>query len=219
MLKNPSNDIVLAPKPVYETTKLIFDFWACSCALMVLFPILMLIGLGILVTSGRPILYRGLRTGRYGREFFIYKFRSMQVGSDQGPGTTSKGDTRVTKIGRVMRRYKLDELPQLFNVLRGEMSLVGPRPELPQYTDRYEGRERLILSVRPGITDFSSIYFSDLSSLIDDENPDESFEQNYLGEKNRLRIKYVDERSMSTDFLLLARTLIVVFKKLCSRKR
>jgi lipopolysaccharide/colanic/teichoic acid biosynthesis glycosyltransferase len=131
----------------------------------------------------------------------------MQVGAELGAGTTSRNDARITPVGRFIRRYKLDELPQLFNVLRGDMSFVGPRPELLRYTSQYVGDEKLILCVRPGITDLSSIQFSNLNTLIDDENPDRNFEERILPHKNRLRIKYVRERSFLLDFKLIGKTL------------
>ena len=136
----------------------------------------------------------------------------MIVGADKGFGTTSKNDPRVTPIGLVLRKSKLDELPQLFNILNGEMSFVGPRPELPRYTDRYKGKERLILSVLPGITDYSSLHFSNLNELIDDRNPDNSFETDILKKKNYLRVKYVENRSFFGDVILIGKTILRVFR-------
>lgn len=116
----------------------------------------------------------------------------------------------MTPVGKILRKFKLDELPQLFNVLLGDMSVVGPRPELLRYTEQYTGDEKLILAVRPGITDFSSIQFSNLNELIGDEDPDREFETKVLAAKNKLRIKYVRERGFLLDLQLIAQTLLRV---------
>jgi lipopolysaccharide/colanic/teichoic acid biosynthesis glycosyltransferase len=134
----------------------------------------------------------------------------MVVGADKGAGTTSRNDPRVTAVGRFIRRYKLDELPQLLNVLVGDMSFVGPRPELPRYTDQYQGEELLILQVRPGITDYSSLKFSNLNDLIGDEDPDQAYEEKILAEKNRLRIQYVKDQSFWLDLSLILKTILRV---------
>lgn len=192
----------------YEAAKRTFDIVAAAAGIIVLAPVMALIAVAIKLTSPGPVLYRGVRTGRHGVPFQILKFRTMVVGADRGAGTTSRNDPRITGPGRLLRKYKLDELPQLFNVLKGDMSVVGPRPELPRYTDAYRGEELLILEVRPGITDFSSIEFANLNELIGDANPDEDFERNVLSAKNALRVRYVRERGMWLDILLIGRTLL-----------
>ena len=188
-----------------------FDLFFSGLAIVLLAPVFLIIALLIKVDSKGPILYKGVRTGQHGNPFEILKFRTMRVGADRGAGTTSKNDPRVTSVGRVLRKYKLDEIPQVFNVFCGDMSFVGPRPELPKYTSRYVGEEQLILSVRPGITDYSSIKFSNLNELIDDDDPDRSFEENVLPEKNRLRVKYVLERNFWLDIKLILLTVYRVF--------
>ena len=132
----------------------------------------------------------------------------MYVGSDMGPGTTSQNDPRVTTIGKFLRKYKIDELPQFFNVLMGQMSVVGPRPELPKYTKNYTGQELLILTVKPGITDYASIHFSNLNDLVIDHDPDSYFENHFLRQKNSLRIKYVEDQSFMLDLMIIFNTLI-----------
>lgn len=191
----------------YEIAKRLTDIVGALVGIIVLSPLFLLIAVSVKTTSPGPIFYRGLRTGYQGKPFRILKFRSMVVGADKGAGTTSRNDPRVTPLGRFLRRYKLDELPQLVNVLVGEMSLVGPRPELPYYTELYRGDELLILQVRPGITDYASLHFSNLNDLIEDSDPDKAFEDKILGEKNRLRIQYVKERTYWIDIRLILRTI------------
>jgi lipopolysaccharide/colanic/teichoic acid biosynthesis glycosyltransferase len=173
-------------------------------------PILIFIAILVKYTSAGKILYRGERTGLFGKGFKILKFRTMVMNAELGAGTTSRNDARVTYVGRILRRYKLDELPQLFNVFFGDMSFVGPRPELKKWTDQYQGEEKLILSVRPGITDFASVNFSNLSELIDDDNPDAFFEEKFLPDKNRLRLRYVNECNFWLDIKLILLTLLKV---------
>jgi lipopolysaccharide/colanic/teichoic acid biosynthesis glycosyltransferase len=132
----------------------------------------------------------------------------------QGGGTTALDDPRVFSLGRRLRRAKLDELPQLLNVILGEMSLVGPRPELPRYTDRYDAEQRAILSVRPGITDYSSIRFSSLDTIVGSKDADRSFEEFVLPEKNRLRLEYVRTRSFLGDLRILWLTAWCVARKM-----
>jgi lipopolysaccharide/colanic/teichoic acid biosynthesis glycosyltransferase len=128
----------------------------------------------------------------------------------RGGPTTGTADRRVTRLGRILRRHKLDELPQLFNVLAGEMSLVGPRPEVFEYVDRYTPEEREILSVRPGITDLSSIEFANLDDIVGSEDPDRVFRERILPRKNALRLEYVRERSLWLDARILARTVVAL---------
>lgn len=202
----------------YDAAKRIADFGVATVGLVTLSPLLAVLALAVRVSSPGPILYKGLRAGKGGKPFHIYKFRSMHVGADKGAGTTSRNDPRVTRVGALLRRFKLDELPQLLNVLKGDMSFVGPRPELLRYTAAYSGREKLILSVRPGITDIASLRFADLSQLIDDADPDASFEARVLPEKNRLRIQYVETRGIVTDMTILIRTLGLVLGRMFRRK-
>ena len=197
----------ITPRPYYELSKRFFDICGALIGLVLLSPLLFGIGLAVKLSSSGAILYCGVRVGLYGRPFQIFKFRSMVVNAELGAGTTSKNDVRITPVGRFIRRYKLDELPQLFNVLIGDMSFVGPRPELRRYASQYVGEEQLILCVRPGITDLSSIHFSNLNELIDDEDPNRSFEERVLPVKNKLRIKYVKERSLLLDLMLIVKTI------------
>jgi lipopolysaccharide/colanic/teichoic acid biosynthesis glycosyltransferase len=181
--------------------------------LVLLSPLLALVALVVRLADPGPILYRGERSGRHGKRFFILKFRTMRVDAPpRGKGyTTGLDDPRVTRVGRVLRRWKLDELPQLFNVIRGEMSFVGPRPELPYYTAQFQGEELTILSVRPGVTDLSSLRFHSLADVVGREQVDDYFERYVLPEKNRLRVQYVREQSFMGDLMIMLRTVWVVF--------
>jgi lipopolysaccharide/colanic/teichoic acid biosynthesis glycosyltransferase len=194
--------------------KRIFDVAAALILLLLTMPMWIAIALGISVSSPGPIIYRGWRTGRDGRPFQIWKFRTMVVDAEsRGGGTTALGDPRIFPFGRFLRHVKLDELPQLINVLRGEMSLVGPRPELPLYTSRYTEEEKAILSVLPGITDYSSIRFSSLDQLVGANDADRVFVERVLPEKNRLRLHYVRSRSFLGDLKILALTGWCVLRK------
>jgi lipopolysaccharide/colanic/teichoic acid biosynthesis glycosyltransferase len=195
---------------VYEFSKRTFDTAGAIAGIVLLWPIFVIIAIAIKFSSPGPIFYRGNRTGRYGKMFQIFKFRSMVIGAEKGAGTTSRSDPRITPVGRFLRHYKLDEIPQLFNVLAGDMSFVGPRPELPRYTNQYCGEAKLILTVKPGITDYSSIQFSNLNDLIEDEDPDKDFEDKILSEKNRLRVQYVKNCSFSLDLKLIFITILKV---------
>ena len=192
---------------MYKITKRSFDLLLSFLGILIIFPVIFFIAILIKLTSSGTIFYRGERTGLFGKSFRIFKFRTMVMNADLGAGTTSRNDTRVTSFGNILRRYKLDELPQLFNVFLGDMSFVGPRPELERYTSQYQGEEKLILSVRPGITDFSSIKFSNLDDLIDDDDPDASFAKNIFPEKVRLRLKYIHECNFWLDIKLILLTL------------
>ncbi len=191
-----------------------FDLVLSAIGLALLAPLLFLVAVLVKLDSPGPVFYRGVRTGRYGRPFRIFKFRSMVVGADRlGTAVTGTHDPRLTRAGRFLRRYKLDELPQLINVLAGDMSFVGPRPEMPQYTAQFSPEERLILTVRPGITDYSSIEFSDHQELVGDEAPTTLFETTILPRKNALRLRYVREQSFLNDLRILWRTVWLVVKK------
>ena len=194
--------------------KRIFDFCVAGCALLILWPVILVIALAILIEDGTPVFYRADRGGYKERPFRICKFRSMVRNADKiGGGTTALHDSRITRVGNFLRKTKLDELPQIGQVFLGKMSLVGPRPELLKYVNRYEGVEKDILQVRPGITDFSSIEFINLDEIVGTENADGMYEKYVLEEKNKLRVKYAHSVSFKTDILILFKTLVVVASK------
>src|SRR5215470_912838 len=143
--------------PFEESAKRAFDFCVALVGLVLLFPLFLVVCIAIKLDSKGPVLYASERIGRFGKPFLMWKFRTMHPNSESLGITTGKDDPRVTRVGKVLRRYKVDELPQLINVMAGEMSLVGPRPEFREHTSAYTGEENLILSVRPGITDYASV--------------------------------------------------------------
>ena len=185
-------------------------------ALVLLIPgcILMLpLAVWVKLDSPGPVFYRALRGGYHNKPFYIMKFRSMVVDADKTGGCTALNDSRVTRAGKVMRRLKLDELPQLFNIIKGDMSFVGPRPELLLYTTQYTPEQECILWVRPGITDRSSIVYIAQDELVGEENPVENFEKYILPEKNRLRVEYARSQCFTLDMQLFFETIGGVFGK------
>ncbi len=195
--------------------KRIFDIVCAAIGLLVLSPLFMLLALAIKLGSKGPVFYRGRRAGRYGKPFRILKFRSMVTNADQlGGSSTSDEDPRITGVGKFMRKLKLDELPQLLNVLIGNMSLVGPRPEVQYYVDQYTEEEKTILTVRPGITDWASIWNSDEGSVLaGSEDPDKAYEKLIRPMKLQLQLKYVQHPSLLTDILIILFTLFKLVKK------
>lgn len=173
--------------------------------------------MAIVIEDGFPVLYRPQRGGYHDKSFRIFKFRSMIKNADKiGGGTTALHDPRITKVGGFLRKTKLDEIPQLLNIINGTMSFIGPRPELLQYTNQYEGEEKLIFEVRPGITDFSSIEFINLDEIVGQGDVDEMYEKYVLKKKNALRIKYAKEVSLETDVRLFFMTVWRVIQKALS---
>jgi lipopolysaccharide/colanic/teichoic acid biosynthesis glycosyltransferase len=196
-------------------TKRTFDFAAAFLGLVVLSPLLAALCLLIKLGSPGPVFYRGIRTGLGGKTFRIFKFRSMIVNADQiGGSSTADGDVRVTPIGRFLRKYKLDELPQFINVLVGDMSFVGPRPEVPLYTDMFTAEEKRILTVRPGITDWATLWNPDEGALLAGEpDPEKAYLEKIRPTKIKLQLKYVDDASLATDLKIIFATLSVVGRK------
>lgn len=185
--------------------------------LAILWPFYFIIALAVAIEDGFPVFYRPQRGGYHNKPFRIFKFRSMVKNADKiGGGTTALNDPRITKVGNFLRKTKLDEIPQLFNIIGGSMSFIGPRPELLRYTDQYEGEEKLIFEVRPGITDFSSIEFINLDEIVGQGDADEMYEKYVLKKKNALRIKYAKEVSFGTDIKLFSLTVWRVIKKALS---
>lgn len=179
-------------------------------SLVLMLPIALLVKL----TSKGPVLYKALRGGYHNRPFSILKFRTMVVGADKYSGTTALNDPRVTRLGRILRKTKLDELPQIFNILKGDMSFIGPRPELLKYTTRYTPEQECILWVRPGISDPSSIKLISLDAAVGHDDPEGSYERNILAEKNDMRVAYARSQSLLTDAALFLTTLRCVLRKI-----
>lgn len=193
--------------------KRIVDFILSLIAAVVVTPIVFVIGIFIAIEDGFPVLYTPLRGGYRGKAFRIFKLRTMYKDADKLGGTTALNDPRITRMGKALRKLKLDELPQVYNVLLGSMSFIGPRPELLRYTEAYKDEEKIILEVRPGITDFSSIEFISLDEIVGTENADEMYEKYVLEKKNKLRLRYAKEVSFGTDVSLFFKTVTAVFKK------
>ncbi len=196
--------------------KRIFDITLSLMAVIFIFPLMCLIWIVIKLDSPGPIFYRGIRTGQYGKPFRIFKFRTMVDNADRiGGPSTALNDDRLTRSGKFLRKYKFDELPQIFNVLMGDMSIVGPRPQVLQYTIRYSGPEKAILSVKPGMTDYASLEYINLDQILGDENVDDRYLKEIEPRKNQLRIEYVKQSSLSTDIKIILLTV----KKLISIRK
>lgn len=195
--------------------KRLFDAAAAFVGLLLLLPVLVGIAVWIKLDSEGGILYRGLRAGRYGKLFRICKFRTMVVEAEKlGGPSTADDDPRITKAGKFLRKYKLDELPQLLNILKGEMSLVGPRPEVPLYTALFTEEEQAILSVPPGITDFASLWNPDEGALLaGSEDPEKTYLEQIRPQKIRLQLEYVRTRSFWVDLKIIAATLRTVLRR------
>jgi lipopolysaccharide/colanic/teichoic acid biosynthesis glycosyltransferase len=195
-------------------SKRLFDVVAAGCGLVVLAPLLLAIALWIRLDSSGPALFRQRRVGRHGHPFDIYKFRTMVIHPDHGRLLTVGHDHRITRAGRVLRRTKLDELPQLLNVLAGTMSLVGPRPEVPRYVDCYPPAVRqTVLSVAPGITDLAAILYKDENDVLGHApDPEREYIETILPVKLEYYQRYVRDRSFWLDLCILVRTLGAILR-------
>jgi lipopolysaccharide/colanic/teichoic acid biosynthesis glycosyltransferase len=197
---------------MYLLIKRAFDMLVSATALLLLGPLFVIMAIIIRVDSPGPVFYRGKRAAKGNGVFRIFKFRSMVFDAEKKGGySTAIDDPRFTKIGRFIRRFKIDELPQLMNVLIGDMSLVGPRPQVTFYTDQYSTDEKIILQMRPGITDLASIYFIDMDTVLGSGDVDKKYQTEIEPLKNKLRIKYVQEMSFLLDMRILLVTVLRVF--------
>ena len=208
------------------TTKRIFDVALSTISLLILSPFLVIAVILIRLGSKGPVFYRQLRVGLNEKPFYIYKFRTMEVGAEQkGLPITGADDPRLTMVGKVLRKTKLDEMPQLFNVLKGEMSLVGPRPEVPQYVKLYTNEQKRVLTVKPGMTDPATVYFRDEEGLLARVENKESF---YINEimpiKLKLYLQYIENMSLLYDIKLIFLEILAlilpqaIFRRLFSRQ-
>jgi len=195
--------------------KRLFDIIFSILALIVLFPLMVIIAILIKITSPGPVFYKGTRIGKGGKSFKMFKFRTMVVNADKiGGPSTPIDDPRLTKIGKFLKRFQLDELPQLINVLKGDMSLVGPRPEVPLYVDMMTEEEKdVILSVRPGMTDLASLWnFHEGEILKGSKDPEKTYQEKIRPKKLELQKKYVQTRSFWLDLKIILKTVIKIFK-------
>jgi lipopolysaccharide/colanic/teichoic acid biosynthesis glycosyltransferase len=196
-----------------QVIKRSFDIAVAAMGLVVLSPLMVIFAVLIKCDSEGPVFFKQRRIGKNFRAFAIYKFRTMKENSElSGPVITVGEDPRITRIGRFLRKTKLDELPQLINVLKGEMSLVGPRPELPRFVELFQREYAEILTVRPGITDLASLKYHDEAKLIGEfPNPEEEYVMSILPDKIRLAREYIDRSSIVFDLSLILRTLPKLF--------
>lgn len=188
-----------------------FEVALSALGLALCVPLLVLSAVAIALTSPGPVIFRQKRVGRNGQLFVLYKLRTMRA-EHYGPEVTASGDKRVTGIGRILRRAKVDELPELWNVLKGDMSLVGPRPEVPRYVDLEDDRWQVVLKSRPGITDPVTLRLRDEEKLLAqvEENYEDFYRDELQAHKLQGYIEYLNNRSWSTDFKILGRTLLVI---------
>ena len=189
--------------------KRIFDLFFSVTGLAVLSPLFLLIAVLIKLDSEGPIFFKQERIGLRGRLFHIYKFRTMAANTEKiGREITVGQDSRITRIGRSLRRYNLDEVPQLINVFKGEMSLVGPRPELPKYVELYSQEQKRVLSVKPGMTDYASIKFNKENEILAESlNPEDDYVRKIMPQKIIMSLKYINDHSCLLDFRLILGTL------------
>jgi lipopolysaccharide/colanic/teichoic acid biosynthesis glycosyltransferase len=193
--------------------KRLFDILFSAFVLLGLSPLLVAIAIWVKLTSPGPVFFRQSRVGQHGKEFKIFKYRTMVIDAQsKGPQITIGADSRITAAGVLLRKYKLDELPQFLNVLRGEMSVVGPRPEVPRYVSLYPANLRsTVLSVRPGITDSASVtYRSESELLAQSANPEKTYVDDILPKKLQMYKSYVENQSLLGDLLIIIRTIAAV---------
>jgi len=194
--------------------KRLFDIVFSFLGLLILFPILLIISIVIIIESRGGIFFKQQRVGRNNRDFLLIKFRSMQKDSERsGFLTIGAKDRRITKSGYYLRKYKLDEIPQLINILSGEMSFVGPRPEVRKYVDLYDEQQMKVLEVKPGLTDYASIeYFKESEILSSKPEPERAYINEIMPAKLNLNLKYIDEKSFFTDLKIILKTIKKVFQ-------
>lgn len=195
-------------------SKRLFDLFFVIPGLIVLSPVFLIIMLLIKLKDGGNVLFKQVRVGKDGKHFKVLKFRTMVMNAEKlGNKVTTGNDPRITAIGSTLRKYKLDELPQLFNVLKGEMSLVGPRPEVPEYVEFYpEETKNIVLSVQPGITDIASIEFVNENDLLSDsDDPVADYKNKVLPVKLAYNVDYVNQQSLWLDFNLILKTVAAIF--------
>ena len=213
-MQNMDIAAVLQKRKLQLVLKRVMDIVISGGALLVIWPVLLLIALAIKIDDPGPVFYRQVRVGRNGKEFRIFKFRTMVVDADKkGLAITVGRDHRITRMGRLLRKTKLDELAQLINVLIGEMSFVGPRPEVPKYVNMYTPYQRQVLLVRPGITDYASIAYRNENDMLEGaDDPEKMYIDVIMPDKIELNMKYLREISPLADIRLILSTIIAVIR-------
>ncbi len=195
--------------------KRIIDITFSFIALIVLIPVILIISLTVIFRCGLPVFFYQERVGKNWKRFKIIKFRTMINGADNaGPDISTDNDTRITNIGKFLRKYKLDEIPQLFNILKGDMSIVGPRPEIPKYVNDFSDEYIEILKIKPGLSDYAALEYSNEAALIKSSfNAEEYYKSNILPEKIKLYKRYIREISFLTDIKIILRTFKSIIRK------
>jgi len=198
---------------IYNLFKRISDIIASFIVLILLSPLFIFISLWIILDSKGGAFYKQVRIGKNGKEFKLLKFRSMRPDSDKKSQITIGNDNRITKVGKFIRKYKIDEFPQLINIIKGDMSVVGPRPEVPKYVNMYNENQKKVLQVKPGLTDYASIlYFDEQSVLGKSEDPEKTYINEVMPHKLELNLKYIQEKSFLTDLKIIFQTIGKIFK-------
>lgn len=198
---------------MYQFSKRIFDFISSLLVLLVFLPFFFLIAIWILLDSRGGVFYKQTRVGKNGKEFGLLKFRSMTAGADKQGLITVGNDSRVTRSGRFIRKTKIDEFPQLINIIKGDMSVVGPRPEVPKYVALYSEEQKKVLSVRPGLTDLASLkYFDEQKLLGESEDPEETYRKEIMPKKLELNLQYIAQQSLFLDLKLIFSTIFRIFR-------
>ena len=194
--------------------KRLFDLFFSLIGVIVLSPLLLIIAILIKISSPGPVFYRGLRAGKNFKPFKIFKFRTMKAEAEKLGGPSTAGDDpRLTRIGKFLKKWKIDELPQLLNVIKGEISLVGPRPEVLEYANLYQGEEKIVYTIKPGITDFASLWdVHEEEILKGSPDPEKTYLEKIRPEKVKLQMKYLKEMSLYTDIKIIWRTLLKLIK-------
>ncbi len=195
--------------------KRLFDIIFSLIVLLTFLPLFIVIAVLIIVDSKGGVFFKQIRVGKNNVDFFLYKFRTMSLGSDKkGEITIGNNDSRITKVGSVLRKYKLDEFPQLLNILNGEMSIVGPRPEVRKYVEIYTKEQLNVLSVKPGLTDYASLeYINESEILGNSEDPNQTYINEVMPIKLELNLKYISNISFITDLSLIFKTIIRILAK------
>lgn len=192
-----------------------FDVISSLVGLILISPVFLIVPLLIKLDSKGPIFLKQRRIGKDGKQFIIYKFRSMVQDADKiGSQITAGNDSRITRVGKILRRYEIDELPTLINVLKGDMSIVGPRPEVPEYLKHFDNlKYREVLSVRPGITDLGTMAFRDEAKYLNDQNHEEIYEKQILPQKLDLYLEYVHNNNFCFDLKIILETIVLILKQ------
>ena len=192
--------------------KRLLDILSSALVLLILLPFWLIIAMAIVLESRGGVFYRQIRVGKDNKDFYLYKFRTMRTGSDQkGLLTVGERDSRITRVGYFLRKYKIDEFPQLLNVLKGDMSIVGPRPEVRKYVDMYTPEQMRVLSVRPGLTDLASIqYVHENELLAASEDPEKTYIEEVMPAKLAMNLQYIDSQSVLGDIKLICKTFAAI---------